>query len=171
MSVKNILAVLMILVLPTAVHAAQGAGPEVGLPAPGLIGRTLDDQPYRLKSDKGRVKVINFFWVGCKPCRQEMPELAQLEKKYPAVKFISVHTQEEPQEKVAAFVKSLPGAPSNIVMTSGGLQETFQYLGLPHTILLDEDNVVLMNLVGFTPDNMRRLSNALQQLPKQQGAR
>lgn len=171
MSAKNILAALMIasmiLALPVAAHAAQGAGPEVGRPSPNLIGRTLDDQPYRLKNDKGRVKVINFFWVGCVPCRQEMPELAQLEKKYPGVKFISVHTQEEKPEKVAAFVKSLSGAPSNIVLTSGGLQETFQYLGLPHTMVLDGDNVVLMNLIGYTPENMRRLTKALQQVSEQ----
>jgi len=95
-----------------------------------------------------------------------MPELAKLEKQYPGVKFISVHTQESKPEVVEKFVQSLAGAPSNIVLTSGGIQETFQYLGLPHTMVLDSNNVVLMNLVGYTPDNMKRLSKALQQLAK-----
>ena len=158
-------AALLTLSLPS-VHAADGNGPDVGQPSPNIIGRTLDDQSYRLKSDKGSPKVINFFWVGCKPCRQEMPELAKLEKQYKGVKFISVHTLVEQPENITKFVKSLSGAPSNIVQTSGGIQETFHYRGLPHTMLLDSDNIVLMNLSGYTPENMQRLTRALQKLPK-----
>ena len=91
-------------------------------------------------------------------------DITPLEKKYKGVKFISVHTQQEQPENVAKFVKSLAGAPSNIVLTSGGVQETFHYLGLPHTMVLDSNNVVLMNLVGYTPDNMERLNRQLQQM-------
>jgi len=164
---KSLIGTLLVFsLLPSAAVAGSGTGPEIGKPSPNLIGRTLDDQPYRLKSDKGRPKVINFFWVSCKPCRQEMPELAALEKQYPGVKFIAVHTQDEKPEVVERFIKSLSGAPSTIVLTSGGTQETFNYLGLPHTIVLDSDNVVLMSLSGFTQDNMRQLNNALQQLAK-----
>ena len=147
--------------------AMAGAhGPAVGQPAPNFIGRTLDDESYRLKGDKGRAKVINFFSLTCKPCRQEMPELGKLEKQYPGVKFISVNTQDDKPEAVVKFIKSLSGAPSHVVLTSGGMQETFHYLGLPHTILLDSDNVVLMNLVGFTPANMKLLHKALAELGK-----
>lgn len=165
MWMKKFIWAALLLASPAAMSAT--IGPEVGQPAPNLVGHTLDDQIYRLKSDKGSPKVINFFWVSCKPCRQEMPELAKLEKQYAGVKFISVHTQPDNPENVAKFVKSLSGAPSNIVLTSGGLQDTFHYLGLPHTIVLDSDNVVLMNLVGYTPDNMRRLGKILHELTKQ----
>lgn len=164
---RNILGVaLLAAVMPASASSAGDSGPKVGLPSPNLIGRTMDDRSYRLKGDKGSPKVINFFSVTCKPCREEMPELAKLEKQYTGVKFISVHTQEEKPEVVDRFVKALPGAPSNIVLTSGGVQEAFRYLGLPHTIVLDSDNVVLMNLTGYTPENMRALEQALQQLAK-----
>ncbi|KAF0201914.1 MAG: alkyl hydroperoxide reductase/thiol specific antioxidant/Mal [Gallionellaceae bacterium] len=165
MSVKGFIGV-MLLVLSFGAGAKEGAGPEVGQPSPNIMGRTLDDNSYRLKSDKGQAKVINFFSVTCVPCRKEMPELASLEKQYKEVKFISVHTEEVKAEVVAEFVKKLPGAPSNIVLTSGGLKEAFHFLGLPHTIVLDSDNIVLMNLVGYTPDNMQRLRKKLQLLTK-----
>lgn len=162
---------LLALALPLPACAETGSGPGIGQPSPNLIGRTLDGKAYRLKNDKGSAKIVNFFWVGCKPCREEMPELAQLEKKYPGIKFISVHTQpantpDEKPESVAKFVKSLPGAPSNIVLAGEGIQEVFQYLGLPHTIMLDSDNVVLDNFTGYTPDNMQRMNKALQELTK-----
>lgn len=155
----------LLCVLPSSAWAAQN-GPEKGQPSPNLIGRTLDDQSYRLKSDKGRPKVINFFWVQCKPCKLEMPELAKMEKQHPGVKFIAVHTQEEKPEAVVKFIQSLPSAPSNIVLTSGGVQESFQYAGLPHTLLLDAENIVLLSLSGYTPANMQRLEQAIWKLSK-----
>lgn len=158
-------AILMMSLLSLAAFATEGTGPEVGQPSPNLIGRTPDDKPYRLKSDIGQAKVINFFWVNCKPCKEEMPELAKLEKQYPKIKFISVHTQKESPENVMMFIKALPSAPSNIVLTSGGIQDSFHYLGLPHTVVLDNNNIVLMNLVGYTPENMKKLSESLKQMP------
>jgi thiol-disulfide isomerase/thioredoxin len=166
MRVKNNICILLLLLFPLLAAAEKTSGPPVGETAPNLIGRTLDDQTYRLKVDKGKPKVINFFWVECKPCVQEMPELAKLEKQYTGVKFISVHTRDESHATVLKFIESLPAAPSNIVLTSGGVQQTFQYRGLPHTIVLDSNNVVLLNLSGYTAANMQRLVKALQAIPR-----
>jgi thiol-disulfide isomerase/thioredoxin len=161
----NILFSILILTLaiPFGAKAAEGEGPEIGQLAPNIVGRTLEDRPYRLRVDTEKPKVINFFWVSCIPCKEEMPELAQLEKKYPNFKFISVHTKKESAQNVANFIKSLSGAPSNIVLTSGGMQEAFNYMGLPHTIVLDSDNVVQMNFIGYTADNIKQLDKVLQQ--------
>ncbi len=162
---EKLLCAALLALLPLAVHAEEEIGPETGQPSPNLIGRTLkNDQPYRLNTDQGNPKVINFFWIECKPCREEMPELAQLEKQYANIKFIAVHTQKETPDNIRKFIGKLPGAPSNIVLTSGGIQETFRYLGLPHTVVLDSNNIVLLNLVGYTPDNLRLLKKTLQQL-------
>jgi hypothetical protein len=95
-----------------------------------------------------------------------MPELAKYERRFQGVKFISVHALDENPAIVAKFVKSLADAPSNIVLTEGGLQETFNYLGLPHTIVLDSNNIVVMNLVGYTQDNMLDLASQLEKMVK-----
>jgi thiol-disulfide isomerase/thioredoxin len=163
---KSFLGLALLFLFSFAAQAEEGTGPQVGKPAPNLIGRTLDDQPYMLKKDKGSPKVINFFAVTCKPCRVEMPELAKFQRRFKGVKFISVHALEENPAIVEKFVKSLSDAPSNIVVTEGGLQESFNYLGLPHTIVLDSNNIVLMNLVGYTQENMLNLGSQLQKMEK-----
>jgi thiol-disulfide isomerase/thioredoxin len=139
-------------------------GPDIGQPMPSLLGRTLDDRLFSLRKEIGQPKVINFFWVECVPCKKEMPELASLEKKYSGVKFIAVHTQNEKKEVVEQFVRSLSAAPSNIVLTQGGMQERFGYLGLPHTVIVNSENIVVKNLVGYTPENMKLLAESLNQL-------
>lgn len=155
---------LFAVLMSAGVCAAIEIGPEVGKPSPNLIGRSLDDQSYSLRSDKGMPKVINFFSVSCKPCQKEMPELAKLEQQYPKVKFIAVHTHSENPENIAKFIKSLSGTPSHIVLTSGGLQEIFHYFGLPYTLVLDANNIVVMNLLGYTSNNMQRLQKHLRRL-------
>lgn len=164
LKIKYLGIALCLFLFPFLSEAEEKGGPKIGQYSPNIVGRTLDNKWYRLEKDQGRAKVINFFWINCVPCRQEMSELSMLEKQYPKVKFISVHTEKETQENISKFINSLEGAPSNIVLTSGGIQGTFQYLGLPHTILLDKDNIVLMNLVGYTPANMNQLSAALQKI-------
>lgn len=139
---------------------ALAAGPTVGEPAPNLIGRNLDGKLYRLNSDEKKPKVINFFSVTCKPCKVEMPELAGLAKKYPGVKFISVNTDEISQEKVGEFVKSLSGAPSTIVLTGGQIKEVYMYTGLPHTVVMDGNNIIKMNLPGYE-GNVKRLEEGI----------
>ncbi len=166
MLVKNLFTIVLFSTLAFSVQAEEGAGPQVGKLVPNLIGRTLDDQPYLLKKDIGYPKVINFFAVSCKPCRVEMPELAKYERRFKGVKFISVHALDENPAIVEKFVKSLSDAPSNIILTEGGLQDSFNYLGLPHTILLDKNNIVLMNLVGYTRENMLDLADQLNKMVK-----
>lgn len=166
MSVKNLVAIVMFLSLSFTAQAGEGDGPQVGKLVPNLIGRTLDDKPYLLRKDIGTPKVVNLFAVTCKPCRVEMPELAKYEKRFKGVKFIAVHALDENPANVEKFVKSLADAPSNIVLTEGGLQETFNYLGLPHTIVLDSNNIVVMNLVGYTRENMLNLASQLQKMSK-----
>jgi thiol-disulfide isomerase/thioredoxin len=172
MVLKNIILFFLLVVAAPAVFAAnEGSGPEVGKPAPKLYGRTLDDDLYSLQKDTGQKKVINFFWVECHPCRDEMPELARLETEYKNVKFISVHTslnkKAEELESVSKFVKSLKGAPSNIVVTKNKeLGTEFNIVGLPHTMILDENNIVLVNISGYDKKNMKKLADELQRITK-----
>ena len=50
-----------------------------------------DGQLFSMRALKERPKVVNFFWVECQPCKQELPELAQLQQTYPSVVFLALH--------------------------------------------------------------------------------
>lgn len=160
----KVINLIFIALLSTPSYAQNG--PAIGTEAPKLIARTLDDKLYLLSHDKDSPKVMNFFWVECVPCKKEMPELAKLEKAYPKVKFISVHASSESADIVAQFIHSLSAAPSNIVVTQSAAKEAFNVKGLPHTIVMDQNNIVQANLVGYTPKNMDSLKKMLEELSK-----
>lgn len=154
--------IFILLVLTSSLWAEL----KIGDKAPNLIGRTLDNSLYRLSDDTQRVKVINFFWIGCQPCRKEIPELAKIEQKYSKIKFISVHAKDDKQEEVKKFIVSLEVVPKTIILAGNMVRERFLFTGLPYTLLLDQNNSVIASFSGYTPESMKKLESILHELSK-----
>ncbi len=58
----------------------QGEPSEAGRPAPDF-SFTLNGQPERLSSLRGKVVVLNFWATWCPPCQDELPSLNRLQAK------------------------------------------------------------------------------------------
>ena len=134
----------------------------VGEPAPNIFGRTLDDKLFRLSDIKNSV-VVNFFWVECKPCVKEMPELAKLERLYPDVQVISVHVGDEDKTTVSSFINKLSAYPKTIVVASPRVKDSYQIRALPHTVVIKEGKIVVI-IEGFNEKGMTRLQQTLKNL-------
>lgn len=166
---------LSYIVLSLAVSAAASQvvwaeGPAVGALSPDFRGFTMQDDFYVLSKQTGKVKVINFFWVECKPCREEMPELAKLEKQYPQVSFIAVHTipkasKDVSDEQVASFVNSLSAHPSTIVISGAPLLDKFNVKAFPYTLVLDANNKVVGGVSGYnSAQGVKKVTDLLNKL-------
>src|SRR5215468_9563537 len=51
-------------------------------PAPALEIKDLNGKPIVLDEDKGKIVLLNFWATWCGPCRAEIPDLIELQKKY-----------------------------------------------------------------------------------------
>lgn len=63
----------------TAAGTDPGAGREA---APAFSVTALDGAPLALSGLRGKVVVLNFWFIGCAPCRREIPELNTLVEKF-----------------------------------------------------------------------------------------
>lgn len=59
-------------------------GALIDQPAPAIEGETVDGKKISLADYKGKVVLINFWATWCGPCKQELPTLVALKKKYGA---------------------------------------------------------------------------------------
>ena len=135
-------------ILASAVNAAgDPPAPAFSLPARG--GSTIDLSQY-----KGQVVMINFWASWCVPCRQEMPLLDNIYKKYKPLGFTLLSVNVEPEQKDAEnFLKQTPVSFPVVFDAKSKVSGLYNVQGMPTTVFIDrKGNVRLMHVSYKTGD-------------------
>ncbi len=92
---------------------------EGGMPLPEMMAEgwlnteePLSRGPVSRERLLGKIVVVDFWFLGCPPCRAAMPELAKLYEKYAplGVEFVGLTTDTSANlESVQQFIASVPG--------------------------------------------------------------
>ena len=111
-----------------------------------------DGKEYSLSQFKGKVVLINFFTFFCGPCRQEMPVLEQLYKKYKAAGFTLLGVNVEPKSADAeGFLKSTPVSFPILFDPDSKVSKLYEVSGMPSTVILDRTGKVRFIHHGYKP--------------------
>jgi thiol-disulfide isomerase/thioredoxin len=101
---KHRIATILALLLSVPVLAASSASG----PAPQFTLESRSGPKVSLAQYKGQVVMLNFWASWCGPCRQEMPLLENIYKKYNKMGFTLIGVNVEPDSKDAeGFLKGL----------------------------------------------------------------
>ena len=107
---RNLLALLALLAIPLATPAQEAKQPSFANPFPTLTLRDAQGQEHSLSSLHGKIVVLNFWATWCAPCREEMPLLVSLQKRYRVhgVQVIGASVDDEStQGEIASFSQKL----------------------------------------------------------------
>src|SRR6201988_1318512 len=89
--------------------ASPPARRPTGGPAPQFTLAARSGANVSLAQYKGQVVMLNFWASWCGPCRQEMPLLESIYKKYNKMGFTMIGVNVEPDSKAAeGFLKQTP---------------------------------------------------------------
>jgi len=110
----------------------------------------LEGRPQALSRYRGKPLLINFWATWCAPCVQEMPELAQLDQRYPQVQFLGIGI--DTAANMREFVAKIPVSYPLVVAGHAGI-DLVRALGnapggLPFTVLFDADGRVHHRVLG-----------------------
>jgi thiol-disulfide isomerase/thioredoxin len=135
----------------TASADARHAEPVL---APAFTLETVDGKKVSLSDFKGKGVIINFWATWCPPCRQEIPDMIELQKAYAGkFTFIGIAVNDMP-EKVAAYVKekgiNYPVAMGNdkVVIDYGKFLEGGQLRGIPTSFVINPKGEIVTAFVG-----------------------
>ncbi|HEV7625572.1 MAG TPA: TlpA disulfide reductase family protein, partial [Streptomyces sp.] len=92
----------------------QGTGQITKVPsgerqaAPDLAGKGVDGERLDLSEHKGKVVVLNVWGSWCRPCRDEAPNLAKVEKETDDkdVQFIGINTRDLDRANAESFERN-----------------------------------------------------------------
>ena len=152
MSARNVKGILkglaLAAVFASAALAASSSGPAPAFQLSGRGGKTID-----LSQFKGQVVMINFWASWCKPCRDEMPLLEDIYKKYKPMGFTLVGVNVEPDAKGAEswLSKQKPVSFPIAFDTDSKVSKMYKVAVMPSTVFVDRKGNIRVMHKGYKP--------------------
>lgn len=165
-NIKKIIPVLVLSIFISIISACSGtttATPEVKRsndypPAPTALMQAnltkTDGNSFKLSDYRGKVLLVNVWATWCGPCRQEVPELIQLQSKYKEKGFEVIGLnldEEETPEMIKDFGKELEVNYELVRGNSELFKEFYQISkrdAIPQSFLIDREGKLLGVFVG-----------------------
>ena len=118
---------------------------------PDLFVQRADGTQVKISDIEGRLVLVNFWATWCAPCRKEMPQLDALAARYQDknLKVITLSVDRSGAGKGEKFLNEL--AVKNVTRLydpSYKSARAVALIGLPTTLLLDEDGMEIGRLAG-----------------------
>ena len=118
--------------------------------APPFLLRDINGKIVSTADWKGKVVILNFWATWCPPCREEVPELVQLQAKYKdKLLVVGASEDDDAPQKVQRFVQRF-GINYPVVMATKELIENYGGVpALPTSFLIDTQGRVMLKHTGL----------------------
>jgi peroxiredoxin len=112
--------------------------------------KDINGNKINLEELKGKVVVINFWFINCSPCRQEIPELNQLVKEYKDstnVVFLGIALDQKSELK--DFLEKMPFDYS-IIHDGRFISDKYGVKSYPTHLIIDKEGKVDYHTSGYS---------------------
>lgn len=108
---------------------------------------SLDGKPYDLSALRGKVIVINFWFIGCAPCRVEMPGLNQLVAEFKGKDVVFLALALDSADELRKFLKTT-AFNYTIIADAEAVSNSYEVSAFPTHIIIDKKGYILGRLTG-----------------------
>ena len=143
--------------------AAGGTASARKQPVRPFTAKILGGKEYKTADLKGRVVVLNFWYIGCAPCRVEMPGLNKLVDEFKDSEVVFLGVALDKETELQTFLNDHPFRYE--IVPEG--QELAKLLGVsvyPTHILMNKAGEIEYFLTGGSPDRHDTLRPLIQSL-------
>lgn len=148
---SRLLRLIPALFLSSLLVSSALAGPTEGQ-APNFSLKTMTGDTVTLSELRGQVVLINFWATWCGPCRQEMPLLDALYKRYNSLGFVmlGVNVEDDPAG-AKKYLKDTPVSFPILFDSDNTVSEQYEVIAMPSTVLVDRKGNVRYLHKGYEP--------------------
>lgn len=128
------------------------AADPTGSPAPQFTLAARSGANVSLAQYRGQVVMLNFWASWCGPCRQEMPLLDSIYKKYSRLGFTLIGVNVEPDANAANdWLKQTPVSFPILYDKESKVSRMYDVEGMPSTVIIDRKGKVRALHRGYKP--------------------
>lgn len=144
---RLLFAVIIVLLLAISVVEAKDVMPEFSLVS------VVDKEKVTSKEFSGQVLLVTFFATWCPPCRQEIPTLIKLQKKYAAKGFSVIGlSMDEKGPKIVQKLIAKENINYPILMSNSKTERGFGGIaGIPTSFVIDREGKIIKRFPGYVP--------------------
>lgn len=146
-----------------------GAGLETGTVAPDFILKNLNGDDVQLSQFRGKVVLMDFWAVFCKPCVIALPKIQEIHEKYNDKELVVLMINvSEDKNKIQKFIEE-NGYTFQVLLGSGNMnvQKNYGVIGIPHTYIIDKQGKVAYSRIGYGPGSEKLLISEIDKLLKE----
>lgn len=153
-------------VTPQTIERDKIIADQLNKPAPYFSVTDVDGIKYDLAELKGKVVVLNFWFIGCAPCKREMPELNQFVVKYKNkdVVFLAFEVNHNDAGKVKAVARDFDYTHIPSTRKEGDVANVYQIKTYPTSYVIDQKGVIRFGLAGYNPFKLAELDSTIERL-------
>ena len=141
------------------------AGPSAAAPAPAFTLASRAGQDVSLAQYKGQVVMLNFWASWCGPCRQEMPLLESIYKKYNKMGFTMLGVNVEPDSNAANdWLKATPVSFPILYDRDSKVSKLYDVAGMPSTVIIDRNGKLRVLHRGYKPGDENEYLDSIRTL-------
>lgn len=137
--------------------------------APDFSFTTNQNQGISNAALRGKVVLMDFWGTWCPPCRESVPALRDLNKKYAGKPFQLVSVSSDNDEDVwKTFIKAERMDWPQYIDLPGDVLESFKVDSFPTFVVLDKDGVIRFRQSGEGPATQMELEDAINKYLKRE---
>ncbi len=136
--------------------------------APNFTLKSLTGKNLKLSEMAGNVVLINFWASWCGPCREEMPLLNDLHKKYEPLGFTVLGVNvEEDAKNARGFLKNFPVDFPVLLDNKNQVSKQYNVIAMPTTVVVDRDGNVRFLHKGYKPGDEAKYRKMVKKLVRE----
>lgn len=141
----------------------QEKSPLVGTQAVDFDVTDIKGKKYKLSELKGKVVALNFWFVECKPCIMEMPELNELVEEFKGKEVVFLAIAINNQKQLKKFLKKTDFK-YKVISSGQSVSDSYGVKGFPTNVIIDQNGLIQYASTGIGPNNKVNLLKEINKL-------
>lgn len=165
------ISLLLCSLLVSCTGSKEGSEETIKSPGKGdkaleVVVRDLDGKTVKLSQFKGKVVMLNFWATWCPPCREEMPSMEALYKKFKGTDLVMLPVSiDDNADTIRDFMKRNRYAMPVYHDSTRDSGSAYGITGVPETFIIDKNGVISEKIIGpldwISPDVVKVIQDLM----------